>query len=88
MQTLFIKAFISLFFISLYCQGQIIGGYFPNYNYTATNYLNIQYNKLTHLYYFSLNPTGSGTGTSNGSLWYNDSFSWFTTTNFVDVQKL
>lgn len=85
MQSLSIKLLLSFTILCLYCSGQIVGGYFPNYNYTATNYLNIQYNKLTHLYYFSLNPTGSGTGTSNGSLWFNDSFSWFTTNNFVNV---
>lgn len=66
-------------------EAQRISGYFPNYNYTASNYLNIQWGKMTHLYYFSLNPTRTAVGQSDGSLWYNDPYSWFTTTYFTNV---
>lgn len=66
--------------LSLSLSGQRIIGYFPNYAYAAT-YNQIQYNKLTHLYYFSLNPHTN----SDGSLWYNDSYSWFNSTNFSNV---
>jgi chitinase len=64
---------------------QRIIGYFPNYNYTAANATNVQYTKLTHLFYFSLNPVETSWGQSDGNLWYNDSFSWFTTAYFNDV---
>jgi GH18 family chitinase len=66
-------------------QAQRIIGYFPNYNYSAANAAGIQYAKLTHLYYFSLNPTRSVVGQSTGSLWFNDPYSWFTTASFNDV---
>ncbi len=64
---------------------QRIIGYFPNYNYSAANASNIQYAKLTHLLYFSLNPVQTNWGESNGDLWINDGFSWFTTSYFNDV---
>ena len=78
---------IFLFLILPYAQAQRIIGYFPNYNYSAANATGIQYTKLTHLYYFSLNPTRSVSGQSTGSLWYNDPYSWFTTASFNDVNS-
>ena len=64
---------------------QRIGGYFPNYAYTTLNAQNIQYDKLTHLYYFSLNPRPTSPAPTDGELWFNDTYSWFTTTRFNDV---
>jgi len=61
---------------------QRIGGYFPNYAYTAANNTNMQYQKMTHLYYFSLNPNRTAAGQSDGGLWINDPFFWFTTSYF------
>lgn len=68
-----------------FAQAQRIIGYFPNYRYSVANASGVQYAKLTHLYYFSLNPTRSVSGQSTGSLWYNDPYSWFTTASFTDV---
>lgn len=62
---------------------QRIIGYYPDYNYTAANAASIQYAKLTHLYYFAINPTRTVTGQSAGALGYNDV--WFTTASFNDV---
>lgn len=66
---------------SIYAQRII--GYYPDYAYTAASATNIQYAKLTHLYYFAINPTRTTTGQSAGALGYNDV--WFTTTRFNDV---
>lgn len=87
------KGLLSLVFAVLFLftslkesKAQRIVGYFPNYNYTATNYQNIQYNKLTHLNYFSLNPKRTpSSGQTDGSLWTNDPYSWFTSTSFTNV---
>ncbi len=76
---------ILLCFVVQLAQAQRIIGYFPNYNYSMANAAGIQYAKLTHLNYFSLNPTRSVSGQSTGSLWYNDPYSWFTTASFNDV---
>ncbi len=62
---------------------QRIIGYYPDYAYTAASAANIQYTKLTHLYYFSINPTRTVSGQSAGALGYNDV--WFTTARFNDV---
>ena len=62
---------------------QRIIGYYPDYNYTAASAANIQYAKLTHLYYFAINPTRTVTNQSAGALGYNDV--WFTTASFNDV---
>jgi len=62
---------------------QRIIGYYPDYAYTAANAASIQYSKLTHLYYFAINPTRTVTGQSAGALGYNDV--WFTTASFNDV---
>ncbi len=72
-------------FLTPFVQAQRIIGYFPNYKYSMANASGIQYAKMTHLYYFALNPTRSTTGQSTGSLWYNDPYSWFTTASFNDV---
>jgi GH18 family chitinase len=85
---LFRIIFLQLITISLtipFAKAQRIIGYFPNYNYSVANASGIQYAKLTHLYYFSLNPTRSIAGQSTGSLWFNDPYSWFTTASFNDV---
>jgi GH18 family chitinase len=75
-----------LFLLALqFAQAQRIIGYFPNYNYSMANASGIQYAKMTHLYYFSLNPTRSVSGQTTGSLWFNDPYSWFTTASFNDV---
>ncbi|MDB5257369.1 MAG: hypothetical protein JWM14_2064 [Chitinophagaceae bacterium] len=66
---------------TLYAQRII--GYYPDYAYTAASAATIQYAKLTHLYYFSINPTRTTTGQSAGVLGYNDV--WFTTASFNDV---
>jgi GH18 family chitinase len=75
--------------ISLNSLSQRIIGYYPNYQYNGTNHNNIQWNKMTHLHYFSLNPTrdnlGSATGQSKGNLWIGDPYSWFNQTNFNNV---
>ncbi|MFN6947276.1 MAG: hypothetical protein ACK4ND_20225, partial [Cytophagaceae bacterium] len=70
--------------LSIKCHAQKIIGYFPNYRYSAA-YQNVQYQNLTHLYYFSLNPRRTANGQSDGSLWFNDMYSWFNTNNFNNV---
>src|SRR6478609_7530301 len=64
---------------------QRIIGYYPDYQYNGVNHLNIQYTKLTHLYYFSLNPTRTAVGVSNGQLWSAAGNPWFTTASFNAV---
>jgi GH18 family chitinase len=62
---------ISLFSASSYSQR--ISGYFPDYEYNAGTVNNIQYTKLTHLLYFSLNPWASNNGTvpTTTTIWFN-----------------
>ncbi len=72
-----------LLIISVKVNAQRIIGYYPDYAYTAASATNIQYAKLTHLYYFAINPTRTTTGQSAGALGYNDV--WFTTARFNDV---
>ncbi|MDF2454263.1 MAG: hypothetical protein K0R51_256 [Cytophagaceae bacterium] len=72
-----------LLFLSTAVHAQRIIGYYPDYAYTAASANNIQYAKLTHLYYFAINPTRTTTGQSAGALGYNDV--WFTTARFNDV---
>lgn len=64
---------------------QKIIGYFPNYAYNAATYNQIQYNKLTHLDYFALNPDRTGPNQSSGRLQQNDIYSWFTANYFTNV---
>lgn len=84
-----IKYLVIFLFLCLTGYSQRIIGYYPNYQYNGTNHNNIQWNKMTHLHYFSLNPTrdnlGSATGQSLGNLWAGDPYSWFNQTNFNNV---
>jgi GH18 family chitinase len=67
---LFTLLFIILFSGSSYSQR--ISGYFPDYEYNAATVNNIQYTKLTHLLYFSLNPMAqSGVVNTTTSTWFN-----------------
>lgn len=77
---------ISSLYFSPFSSAQRIIGYYPNYAYTAASANTIQYAKLTHLYYFTLNPAPTVAGQSNGTLWINDPFTWFNTTRFNDVK--
>ena len=57
---------------SIHSYSQRISGYFPDYQYAAGTVNNIQYNKLTHLLYFSLNPmVASGVVSTTTSTWFN-----------------
>lgn len=80
---LLLSIFLPMIITQAYSQRII--GYFPNYRYTSTFATNVQYSKMTHLFYFSLNPVETSWGQSDGNLWYNDTYSWFTTTSFNDV---
>jgi GH18 family chitinase len=66
--------------------GQRIVGYFPDYAYTASNYNSIQYDKLTHLMYFSIAPTRTATGQSDGSLWTGAGNPWFNQSRLNNVK--
>lgn len=85
------RFFLICFFLFSFFEGisQRIIGYYPNYRYNGVNHLNIQWQKMTHLHYFSLNPTrdnlGSPTGQSLGNLWNADPYGWFNQTNFNAV---
>jgi GH18 family chitinase len=62
-----------------------IVGYFPNYAYTTAIKDGIQYQNLTHLNYFSLNPFRSVANQSDGTLWTADPYAWFNMANFTAV---
>ncbi len=85
-----LNLFLVLLFLSNFIQAQRIIGYYPNYAANAaTAYNQVQYTKLTHLFYFTINPdeTSSFSPTSNGNLWINDSWSWFTMSTFTLVKN-
>ncbi|MBY0426386.1 MAG: hypothetical protein K2Q22_12165, partial [Cytophagales bacterium] len=74
---------ILVFFHSM-IQAQMIVGYYPNYR-TASFANSVPYAKMTHLHYFSLNPTRTSWGNTDGSLWVGDPYSWFTQATFNAV---
>ena len=69
--------------LSFVSYSQRIIGYFPNYNYALSNYMTMQFGNMTHLYYFTMNPTTA----SDGSVWSTtgDPWSWFDINNFNNV---
>ena len=66
------------------CLSQMIVGYYPNYQ--GATFTTIQFDKLTHLHYFALNPTRTAANTTNGTLWIGDPYSWFTQATYNTVR--